>query len=277
MSAVAPNVSVVVRNRNEEHHLENVLAALRRQSLPVEIIVVDNESTDGSQVVAKNHGARIVNISRQEFTYGKALNDGMRAATGEIVINMSAHALPLGSRFIEQLVSEFSDPLAGGVRCEDIGYIDQHFNWMKRHELQWPVTWDDVWQHGLVNTCCAIRRSAWERIPYDESLDAAEDSLWTYQALQAGYTIRSSDCYYWYTRRRSLLQWIEAVNRTMAGQYRIAHNCSQKIVLHDVLSYLFFRGPKLYLRSSIELVGRYCSVRFARRRSTFETERGSLR
>lgn len=59
-----PNVTVVVRTLNEAATLELLLLDVRRQAFAaeVEIIVVDNESTDGTPDVAKQFGARVVSF-----------------------------------------------------------------------------------------------------------------------------------------------------------------------------------------------------------------------
>jgi glycosyltransferase involved in cell wall biosynthesis len=48
--------SVDIRNRNEREHLERLL----RQTMPPDVIVVDNGSTDGSAEMAAVGGAKLV-------------------------------------------------------------------------------------------------------------------------------------------------------------------------------------------------------------------------
>lgn len=49
-----------------------------------EILIVDNNSTDGSAQIAKNLGARVVEDSRRG--YGRALRTGLNEATGDVII-----------------------------------------------------------------------------------------------------------------------------------------------------------------------------------------------
>jgi rhamnosyltransferase len=98
-------ISVVIRVRNEGAALHKVLCALKLQDLPPwEIIVVDNASTDESRAVAQYHGATILDISRAEFTYGRALNWGIRKSQGEFICILSAHSLPIGKDFLRTAV-----------------------------------------------------------------------------------------------------------------------------------------------------------------------------
>ena len=74
-------ISVVLRARNEAAWIGRCLTAIRRQRLPhIDVILVDNDSTDGTVEVAAAHGATLTNISREEFSYGRALNLGIEAA-----------------------------------------------------------------------------------------------------------------------------------------------------------------------------------------------------
>ncbi|OLE96763.1 MAG: dolichol-P-glucose synthetase, partial [Cyanobacteria bacterium 13_1_20CM_4_61_6] len=59
-------------------------AAIEKHDLAAEIIVADNGSTDGSQLIAEELGARVVDVARRG--YGSALIGGIAAARGELVI-----------------------------------------------------------------------------------------------------------------------------------------------------------------------------------------------
>ncbi|HSP08100.1 MAG TPA: glycosyltransferase family 2 protein [Candidatus Dormibacteraeota bacterium] len=58
--------------------------AIEEHGLSAEIVVADNGSTDGSQVIAREFGARVVDVARKG--YGSALIGGINAARGRIVI-----------------------------------------------------------------------------------------------------------------------------------------------------------------------------------------------
>jgi glycosyltransferase involved in cell wall biosynthesis len=81
-------VSIVMPCLNEAETLaaciEKANLAIERGALAAEIIVADNGSTDGSQVIAKELGARVVTVDRKG--YGSALIGGINAARGRFVI-----------------------------------------------------------------------------------------------------------------------------------------------------------------------------------------------
>jgi hypothetical protein len=86
------DVTIVMPCLNEAKWLPaciaNAKAALdaihRDLGLSGEILVADNGSTDGSQLVARAYGARVVDIARRG--YGAALVGGMRAANGRFLV-----------------------------------------------------------------------------------------------------------------------------------------------------------------------------------------------
>jgi glycosyltransferase involved in cell wall biosynthesis len=81
-------VSVVIPCLNEAETLatciEKALRALNEQQIEGEVIVADNGSTDGSQVIAKKSGARVIHVEARG--YGNALMEGIAAAHGEFII-----------------------------------------------------------------------------------------------------------------------------------------------------------------------------------------------
>src|ERR1700694_843148 len=81
-------VSIVMPCLNEAETLatciEKAQQAIERDGLAAEIIVADNGSTAGSQVIAKELGARVVQVAKKG--YGSALIGGINAARGRFVI-----------------------------------------------------------------------------------------------------------------------------------------------------------------------------------------------
>jgi glycosyltransferase involved in cell wall biosynthesis len=64
--------------------IQKAQSAIEKDGLSAEIIVADNGSTDGSQAIAKELGARLIPVERKG--YGSALIGGIEAARGELVI-----------------------------------------------------------------------------------------------------------------------------------------------------------------------------------------------
>jgi hypothetical protein len=81
-------VSVVMPCLNEARTVAWCVAkaqtCLARLGVSGEVIVADNGSTDGSQDIARQHGARVVNVQRKG--YGSAIQGGIAAAAGKFII-----------------------------------------------------------------------------------------------------------------------------------------------------------------------------------------------
>jgi glycosyltransferase involved in cell wall biosynthesis len=84
----AVEISIVMPCLNEAETLaaciQKAQLAIEKDGLSAEIIVADNGSTDGSQAIANELGARLIPVERKG--YGSALIGGIEAARGELVI-----------------------------------------------------------------------------------------------------------------------------------------------------------------------------------------------
>ncbi|MEU8198069.1 glycosyltransferase family 2 protein [Microbispora amethystogenes] len=90
-------ISVVIPARNEEHRLGPCLRAVLADPAVIEVIVVDDESSDGTARLAAALGARVVpGRPLPDGWVGKqwALHQGLREARGEIVMTLDADTRP---------------------------------------------------------------------------------------------------------------------------------------------------------------------------------------
>jgi len=115
-------VSVVVVNWNGMGYVEECLESLRQQShSPIELIVVDNGSTDGSRAwLRRASGLRLVELdSNRGFAAG--VNAGIAAARGSLValLNNDAVADPA---WLEQLAAPMRDPQVGMAASKILFY-----------------------------------------------------------------------------------------------------------------------------------------------------------
>ena len=87
-------VSVIIRNRNESEHIGFAIQSCLDNFKKPEIIVVDNNSTDDSLQVVNLFKDRtnIKVITINDYTPGKSINLGVKHATNERILVLSAHA-----------------------------------------------------------------------------------------------------------------------------------------------------------------------------------------
>ncbi len=120
-----PDVSVVVAARNEAGNLPGLLATLAEQSYPkdkLEIIIVDDQSIDGTQSVLAKSAEQMANLKslRQETIPAGwapkkwALASGIAEARGELILTTDADCLPPPG-WVEAMVRPFAAASVGMV------------------------------------------------------------------------------------------------------------------------------------------------------------------
>ena len=118
-----PLVSVFVRVRDESRALAEVLEHLASQCFTggMEVVVLDNESVDGSADIALRAGARVFTLPRSLFAYGRALNLGIELCRGRIVVLLSAHSVPQDEHWLTRFVAPLlADPTIGAAYCRQV-------------------------------------------------------------------------------------------------------------------------------------------------------------
>lgn len=185
------NCSIVIRAYNEEKHIGRLLEGIRQQTVKeVEIILVDSGSTDGTVSVAESFGARIVRIPSSEFTFGRSLNLGIQAATRELIVIASAHVYPVYPDWLESLLHPFEDQKVALTYGKQRGPETAHFSEQQIYH-QW---YSDISKPRQATAFCnnanaAIRKTLWEKNPYDERLTGLEDLAWAKWAKEQGHEI----------------------------------------------------------------------------------------
>jgi len=196
-----PLVSLIIRTKNEERWIHACLRAVFGQTYRnIEVILVDNGSTDRTLMRAQEFPVRVVHI--EKFLPGKAINDGIRASTGSILVCLSGHCIPVNTTWLENLVRDLADPTVAGVygRQEPLAFSS---DFDKRDlvtvfGLDKKVQVKDSFFH---NANSAFRREVWERLPFDEEVTNIEDRVWGQQVIAAGMKIvyePEASVYHWH-------------------------------------------------------------------------------
>jgi dolichol-phosphate mannosyltransferase len=132
--APAAPVSAVVPARDEEHRLGRCLEGLLADGDLLEVIVVDDGSTDGTAALARAAGARVLAGAPLPLGWtGKAwaLQQGIEAAYGEWVLHVDADARPrpgLARALVAAALADGDDLLsaAPAFRCADAADLVLH-------------------------------------------------------------------------------------------------------------------------------------------------------
>lgn len=175
-----PLVSVVIPAKNAAHTLGLCLDALRRQSYPtVEILLVDNGSTDSTVQIAESFGVRVL------YCLGSvtaARNAGAAAAQGEFMLHIDTdmEVNPDAIRQCLEATQQGADVVILPERNVARGFWMRAYSFEKELVQRFPGLEDGRFFH----------RSWFERVGgYDEALPSAGDRDLFVRLVDAGARI----------------------------------------------------------------------------------------
>lgn len=122
-------VSVVIPTLNAGAEFGWLLRKLRAQRglREVQIVVVDSGSRDGTVAMAREAGARVVEILPSEFTHSHSRNVGADAADGDYLLFMVQDAFPIGEYWLHGMLRFLRDPQherLAAVSCSEASRAD---------------------------------------------------------------------------------------------------------------------------------------------------------
>jgi cellulose synthase/poly-beta-1,6-N-acetylglucosamine synthase-like glycosyltransferase len=225
-----PSISIVIAARNEAPRLAARVTNLLEQDYPgrSEIIVVSDGSTDAPERALAPFGTavRLIDVPRG----GKplALNAGVAASTGDILVFADARQ-QFAPGALAALIRNFADPDVGGATGElvldserdsvdtkvgeGIGLYWKYEKWLRRNESRvWSVL-------GATGAIYALRRECWTNLPAATLLDdvlapmraVLNGCRVVFEAGAIAYDHASADAAIESRRKR----------RTLAGNYQI--------------------------------------------------------
>ncbi len=178
-----PAISIVIAARNEAARLPARVRNLldQRYPGPCEILVVSDGSTDDPASALAEFGAEVRVLELPPGGKPLALNAGVAAATGAILVFADARQRYAPGALID-LVSNFADPDVGGATgelvldceqqvisdspvAESIGLYWLYEKWLRRSESR---VWSTL---GATGAIYALRRTSWTPLPAWTLLD----------------------------------------------------------------------------------------------------------
>lgn len=184
------SVTVVVRTRNSAATIGRCLDSIAKSVTPVEVVIVDGCSTDGTLGIALRAvpSARIYSLEPESYTPGRAINMGFAEASTEFFALLSSHCtLPDAlyySRAIELMRGTGASAVNGAV-------ADERGRPLRDFQLRgiWP-SGNLAW--GFSNHSSVFTREAWEANVFDAQVDACEDKIFALGVHQLGGNIAYS-------------------------------------------------------------------------------------
>jgi glycosyltransferase involved in cell wall biosynthesis len=177
----APRVSVVVPVYNGERFLGEALdSALAQDYQPLEVIVVDDGSTDGSVAVAESRELDVLKQTNQGVA--AARNAGLHASAGELIAFLDQDDLWLPGK-LETQVSFL-------LEHAEIGLVYSHAELLVEPGARlpgWLRSYADRPMPGYLPSTLLCRRVVFEAAgPFDSNYTVGSDSDWLLRVKDAG-------------------------------------------------------------------------------------------
>ncbi|MBT1097533.1 glycosyltransferase [Streptomyces sp. Tu102] len=230
---VTEPASVLVPAYNEAKCIENTVQSLMRSEHPIEIIVIDDGSSDGTARIVEAMGLPNVRVIRQ-LNGGKpsALNRGLANARYDLIVMMDGDTV-FEPATVRELVQPFADPRVGAVAGNaKVGNKDtligawQHIEYVMGFNLDRRMY--DVLQcmPTIPGAVGAFRRSALERVGGMSDDTLAEDTDITMAIHRDGWRVVYEE------KARAWTEAPESVQQLWSQRYRWSYGTMQAIWKH---------------------------------------------
>lgn len=231
--------SVVIPTKNGGPLFKHAIEALKKQSTwpQIELIVIDSGSTDGTVGIARDSGAKVVEIPPGEFNHGSTRDLGITIASCELVVLMVQDAVADGPDLLEAILRPFHDPDVAGVYARQKPQPDADMltkrnlnNWLtgrmdredrKMESLEWYESLPPMEKYffcNFDNVCSAIRRSVWQDQKFGV-IGFGEDIDWAERVLKMGHKIVYE----------SAAVVVHSHDRPMSYEYKRTYVCHRKL------------------------------------------------
>ncbi|WP_250403031.1 glycosyltransferase [Streptomyces cellostaticus] len=230
---VTEPVSVLVPAYNEAKCIENTVRSLMASEHPIEVIVIDDGSSDGTARIVEAMGLPNVRVVRQ-LNAGKpaALNRGLANARHDIVVMMDGDTV-FEPATVRELVQPFGDPRVGAVAGNaKVGNRDsligawQHIEYVMGFNLDRRMYDILRCMPTIPGAVGAFRRSALERVGGMSDDTLAEDTDITMAMHRDGWRVVYAE------KARAWTEAPESVQQLWSQRYRWSYGTMQAIWKH---------------------------------------------
>src|SRR5690349_15090716 len=160
-----PLVSVIIPVKNGAGTLDNCLRSIKRSYYKhLEVIVVDDHSTDGTREIAARYHCRLLPASQGQGA-NNARNEGAKAAAGEVFVFLDSDIIVARETIlgiVESLDDDYTDAVVGiyTAKHRHESFVSQYKNlWVRYSYIKSPPAID--WLFGAVS---GIKRPAFEKL-----------------------------------------------------------------------------------------------------------------
>jgi glycosyltransferase involved in cell wall biosynthesis len=177
-------VSVMITVYNGSPYLAEAIESVLEQTYsPLELIVLDDGSTDGSGDIARRYGSALRYLTQPRGGMGAARNSAVQAARGGFFSFLDADDRFRRDKLERQMEVIESDPKIDMVFGHMTEFVSPELDGPARALLRQPVN-DAPWR---TPNLMLVRRRAFERVgPFSTSLRVGIGVDWYARAIESG-------------------------------------------------------------------------------------------
>jgi glycosyltransferase involved in cell wall biosynthesis len=179
-------VSVVMPAYNAERYIGEAIESVLAQTYrPLELIVVDDGSTDGTRAAVERHSGVGRSLAQPNAGIGPARNAGVAVAKGELLAFLDADDLWPPDKLERQVAALRAEPRLDMV----FGHAQQFPTPERAEEIERTVSYVREPAPAYLAGAMLIRRAAFERAgPFPSHLELGEFVEWYLRAIDLGLT-----------------------------------------------------------------------------------------
>ncbi|MFC1622759.1 glycosyltransferase [Patescibacteria group bacterium] len=174
-------ISIIITTKNEEQHINKCLQSIKEQTYPkekVEVIVVDNNSSDKTKEIAQKYGVRFFNAGIERSAQR---NFGARQAQNEILLFLDADMI-LSPGVVTEIIDKMQNQNLKGLHLNEKILGNTFFSKVRSFEREFYF-------NTLIDAVRCVRKTDFQKINgFDESLTGPEDWDFDKRIRQLGKT-----------------------------------------------------------------------------------------
>ena len=263
-----PIISVIMPCYNSEKYLEESINSILNQTFtPLELICVDDDSSDNTYKLLCNLSKiddRII-VTKNEFKKGVsgAMNTGLKYAKGKYIARMDSDDISDKDRLMTQYRFLENNPKYG-ICSTNINLMDEMGNVFSSNQYKVdksPIEWQFLWSNPVPCAPCMYRKEILNNIKFSEDFSTAEDYEFLSHIVDKGIYFIDKGFYFYRIYSSSLFQ--KNFIKTMINSQLVSKEYYKKITHNNDLPE-FFEQLTSYstYQASNENISQYEMIKF---------------
>ncbi len=183
-------VTVVIRTRNCEDTLGQVLAALHSQDYRLfDVMAVDSGSTDSTLDILRSYDVPTKRIDGDSYQPGPVLNSAVAECDTPFVVFLNSDTVPLRRDALRRLLDAMTNEKAAAAWARQVPRPEAEPWVVRDYAVSFPPEPPAPEWMYLSLPFAVIRRSVWLEHPFYDDAWASEDTEWGKWAMEHGYEV----------------------------------------------------------------------------------------